>query len=77
MFPGAQLIASERLTDSPFWQIVPEHQILILDPGEAAGIIVAVNTDVLINELLQAQSLLLALAEDVTKPPSAPSIILI
>lgn len=34
MFPNAQLIASERLTDSSFWQSVPEHQILILDPEE-------------------------------------------
>ncbi|VAW78849.1 hypothetical protein MNBD_GAMMA15-1321 [hydrothermal vent metagenome] len=34
MFPGAQLIASERLTDSSFWQSVPEHKILILDPEE-------------------------------------------
>jgi glutamine amidotransferase len=31
-FPNAQLMASERMTDSPFWQIVPEHRILILDP---------------------------------------------
>ncbi len=34
MFPGAQLIASEPLTESSFWQSVPEHQILILDPEE-------------------------------------------
>ncbi len=34
MFPDAQLIASERLTESGFWQSVPEHQILILDPEE-------------------------------------------
>lgn len=34
MFPGAQLIASERLTESSFWQSMPEHQILILDPEE-------------------------------------------
>jgi glutamine amidotransferase len=33
-FPNAQLIASERLTESSFWQPVPEHQILILDPEE-------------------------------------------
>jgi len=33
-FPNAQLIASERLTDSGFWQAVPEHHILILDPEE-------------------------------------------
>ena len=31
-FPNAQLMASERMTDCSFWQIVPEHQILILDP---------------------------------------------
>jgi len=33
-FPNAQLIASEPLTNSGFWQSVPEHQILILDPEE-------------------------------------------
>lgn len=33
-YPNAQLIASERLTESTFWQTVPEHQILILDPEE-------------------------------------------
>ncbi len=33
-FPNAQLIASERLTDSPLWQTVPEHKILILAPDE-------------------------------------------
>lgn len=33
-FPNAQLIASEPLTESGFWQAVPEHQILILDPEE-------------------------------------------
>jgi glutamine amidotransferase len=33
-FPNAQLVASERLTESTFWQSVPEHQILILDPEE-------------------------------------------
>jgi glutamine amidotransferase len=31
-FPGGQLIASERLTAADFWQPVPEHHILILDP---------------------------------------------
>ncbi|HFD81488.1 MAG TPA: ergothioneine biosynthesis protein EgtC [Gammaproteobacteria bacterium] len=30
-FPDAQLLASERLTTSAFWQAVPEHHILILD----------------------------------------------
>ncbi|GMQ88845.1 MAG: hypothetical protein BMS9Abin09_0284 [Gammaproteobacteria bacterium] len=33
-FPNAQLMASERLTESAFWQAVPEHHILILDPEE-------------------------------------------
>ncbi len=33
LFPDGQLIASERLTESDYWQVVPEHQILILDPG--------------------------------------------
>lgn len=31
-FPGAQLIASERLTDSDYWTTVPEHSLLILHP---------------------------------------------
>jgi glutamine amidotransferase len=31
LFPGGQLIASERFTDDSFWQPVPEHRILILD----------------------------------------------
>jgi glutamine amidotransferase len=31
-FPGAQLIASERLTDSDYWTAVPEHALLILHP---------------------------------------------
>ncbi len=34
MFPGAQLVASEPLTESAFWQSVPEHQILVLDPEQ-------------------------------------------
>jgi gamma-glutamyl hercynylcysteine S-oxide hydrolase len=33
-FPGGQVIASERLTETGFWQPVPEHHILILDPEE-------------------------------------------
>jgi glutamine amidotransferase len=33
-FPEAQLVASERLTESAFWRVVPEHQILILDPED-------------------------------------------
>jgi glutamine amidotransferase len=31
LFPGGQLLASERFTDDSFWQPVPEHHILILD----------------------------------------------
>lgn len=31
---GAQLIASEKLTEGEFWQPVPEHHLLILDPNE-------------------------------------------
>lgn len=33
-FPQGQLIASAPLTASAFWQPVPEHHILILDPVE-------------------------------------------
>ena len=34
-FPdGAQLVASERLTSAEFWQPVPEHHLLILDPEQ-------------------------------------------
>ncbi|WP_455234381.1 ergothioneine biosynthesis protein EgtC [Thiogranum longum] len=33
-FPNAQLIASERLTESSYWQSVPDHKILILDPED-------------------------------------------
>ncbi len=36
---GAQLIASERLTDGEFWQPVPEHHLLILDPNEPPELI--------------------------------------
>ena len=32
LFPGGQVIASERLTAESFWQPVPEHHILVLDP---------------------------------------------
>lgn len=38
-FPGGQLIASERLTPSDYWQPVPEHQLLILDPQEPPELI--------------------------------------
>ena len=31
-FPGGQLIASERFSEDRFWQPVPEHHLLILDP---------------------------------------------
>ncbi|MCG6899326.1 MAG: ergothioneine biosynthesis protein EgtC [Gammaproteobacteria bacterium] len=31
LFPGAQLIASERFSEDSFWQPVPEHHLLILD----------------------------------------------
>lgn len=34
MFPGAQLIASEPLTETGVWQTVPPHHLLILDPDE-------------------------------------------
>lgn len=33
-FPGGQLIASERLTESEYWNVVPEHSLLILGPDE-------------------------------------------
>ena len=33
-YPNAELIASEPLTPSEFWQPVPEHHLLILDPEE-------------------------------------------
>jgi glutamine amidotransferase len=32
MFPGGQLIASERLNADGYWQPVPDHHVLILDP---------------------------------------------
>jgi len=31
LFPGGQLVASERFTEDSFWQPVPEHHMLILD----------------------------------------------
>ena len=34
MFPGGQLLASERFSDNGFWQPVPEHHILVLDPDD-------------------------------------------
>lgn len=33
-YPEAALVASEPLTDSKFWQPVPEHHFLILDPTQ-------------------------------------------
>lgn len=33
-FPGAQLLASEPLTETGLWQAVPPHHLLILDPDE-------------------------------------------
>lgn len=33
-FPGAQLLASEPLTDTGLWQSVPPHHLLILAPDE-------------------------------------------
>ena len=32
LFPGGQLIASERFSEDGFWQPVPDHHILVLDP---------------------------------------------
>ena len=39
LFPDAQLIASERLTEQDLWQPVPEHHILILSNDEPAELI--------------------------------------
>ncbi len=38
-WPGAQLVASERLTESDFWQPVPEHHLLVLAPDEPPELI--------------------------------------
>ena len=39
-FPeGAQLVASERLTEAEFWQPVPEHHLLILDAEQPAELL--------------------------------------
>ena len=32
LFPAGQVIASERLTEDDFWQPVPEHHLLIIEP---------------------------------------------
>ena len=34
LFPDAQLVSSERLTDGELWQPVPDHHILILSNDE-------------------------------------------
>ncbi len=31
IFPGGQIVASERLTDGMYWQPIPEHHLLILN----------------------------------------------
>lgn len=36
---GAQIVASEKLTEGEFWQPVPEHHLLILDPEEPPELI--------------------------------------
>jgi glutamine amidotransferase len=33
-FPGGQLVASERFSDDPGWQSVPEHHVLALHPQQ-------------------------------------------
>lgn len=38
-FPGGQLIASERLDKSGFWQPVPEHHLLVIDREEPPELI--------------------------------------
>jgi gamma-glutamyl hercynylcysteine S-oxide hydrolase len=38
-FPDGQLIASERLTGSDYWQPVPEHHLLIIDRHEPPELI--------------------------------------
>jgi glutamine amidotransferase len=34
LFPGGQVIASERFSDDRSWQPVPEHHLLIISPGK-------------------------------------------
>ncbi len=34
LFPGGQVIASERMTVDSYWQPVPEHHLLVLDPED-------------------------------------------
>ena len=38
-FPGGQIIASEKLDQSGFWQPVPEHHLLIIDRDEPPELI--------------------------------------
>jgi len=38
-FPDAQIVASEPITHADFWQPVPEHHILILDPEQPPELI--------------------------------------
>jgi glutamine amidotransferase len=38
-YPDGLLVASEPLTDSRFWQAVPEHHLLILDPEQPPELI--------------------------------------
>jgi predicted glutamine amidotransferase len=38
-FPGAQVIASEPLTDTDFWHSLPDDSILVLDPEQPAELI--------------------------------------
>jgi len=38
-YPEGLLVASEPLTESKFWQAVPPHHILILDPEEPAQLL--------------------------------------
>ena len=39
LFPGAQVLASEPLTEAGFWRPVPPHHLLILDPDEPPSLI--------------------------------------
>lgn len=38
-FPGAQLLASEPLTDAEFWRPVPPHHLLVLDPEDPPSLL--------------------------------------
>jgi glutamine amidotransferase len=39
LFPGGQVIASERLSDGSSWQPVPEHHLLIIEPDKPPGLL--------------------------------------